>query len=123
MERMMQRLVDRLVRAGMPLFGARWLEVPGRRSGQMRGVVVNPLDHDGRTYLYAPRGTTHWVRNLRAAGTGTLGGRPFSSVELDGGSRPDIQAAYLRRWGWQVRSLVGPDPDPAEHPVFEVTYS
>ena len=113
-------IVGRLVRAGVPLFGARWLEVPGRRSGVPRGVVVNPLVLDGRTYLYSPRGTTQWVRNLRASGTATLAGRPVRAVRVDEAARAGIQAAYLRRWGWQVRTIVGPNPDPADHPVFEL---
>ena len=36
---------------------------------------VNLLDHDGQRYLVAPRGTTQWVRNLRAAGQRRAAGR------------------------------------------------
>lgn len=116
----MNELIARLVRLGIPVFGAQYLEVPGRRTGIPRGVVVNPLVLDGRTYLYAPRGRTQWVRNLRASGRATLGGRPVLARPVDGAARPGIQAAYLRRWGWQVRGIVGPNPVPADHPVFEV---
>ena len=45
-----------------------------------------PADLDGQRYLVAPRGTTQWVRNLRAAGSGELqlGRRiePFQAAEL-----------------------------------------
>ena len=115
-----QKIIDRVVRAGVPLFGARWLEVRGRRSGVPRGVVVNVLELDGATYLYAPRGDTQWVRNLRVAREGTLSGRRVTARDIDGAARPEIQDAYLRRWGWQVKAIVGADPDPADHPVFEV---
>ena len=36
-----------LVRHGVPLMGASWLEVRGRRSGQPHGLPVNPLYWDG----------------------------------------------------------------------------
>ena len=33
---------------------------------------MNPLEIGGATYLVAPRGTTQWVRTLRAVGEGEL---------------------------------------------------
>ena len=44
------------------------LQVCGRKSGKKRSNVVTYVEHDGARYLVAPRGTTEWVRNVRAAG-------------------------------------------------------
>jgi len=44
------------------------LEVKGRRSGQVRSTAVTWVEHEGQRYLVAPRGTTEWARNVRAAG-------------------------------------------------------
>ena len=42
----------------------------GRKSGDWRTTPVNLMTVDGEQYLVAPRGTTQWVRTLRAAGGG-----------------------------------------------------
>src|SRR5688500_6047410 len=62
------RFVRRLARMGVSVAGSRELRIVGRKSGEMRSVVVNLLDLDGTKYLVSPRGHTEWVRNLRAAG-------------------------------------------------------
>jgi deazaflavin-dependent oxidoreductase (nitroreductase family) len=66
------RLVARLTKMGLSVWGSRVLLVRGRTSGEIRSNVVNVLTHDGERYLVAPRGTTQWVRNLRAAGKADL---------------------------------------------------
>ncbi|HEX4906617.1 MAG TPA: nitroreductase family deazaflavin-dependent oxidoreductase [Acidimicrobiales bacterium] len=128
------RLVRRLTRLGLSVWGSRELRVRGRRSGQVRTTVVNLLDHDGARYLVAPRGTTEWVRNLRAAGTGELrvGRRieTFTVDELDDADKPVVLRTYLRRWKWEVGQFfegVGPDASDAEllaiargYPVFRI---
>ena len=82
------------------------LEVRGRTSGELRSTVVNLLDLDGARYLVAPRGETQWVRNLRAAGGGTLrvGRRieTFTAIELADADKPPILRAYLKAWAWEV---------------------
>lgn len=114
--------------------GSRVLTVRGRKTGEERSVPVNLLTHDGRRYLVAPRGTTQWVRNLRAAGGGTLrvGRRveEFRADELPDADKPEILRAYLRRWRFEVGAFfqgVGPgssDDDlrrtAPDHPVFLV---
>ena len=98
--------VARLTRWGISLKGSRVLEVRGRTSGEIRSTVVNLLDVDGVRYLVAPRGETQWVRNLRAAGEGTLrvGRRTerFTAVELADADKPPILRAYLKAWAWEV---------------------
>jgi len=128
------RLVRRLTRMGMSVRGSRELRVQGRTSGEWRSVPVNLLTIDGVDYLVAPRGTTQWVRNLRAAGTGELrvGRRvnTFRAVELADADKPELLREYLRRWKAEVGVFfdgVGPDA-PVEklaeiapgYPVFRV---
>src|SRR5262245_21944059 len=101
------RLLRWLTRHGVAVAGSRELRVVGRRSGQVRTTVVNLLDVDGARYLVAPRGTTEWVRNVRAAaGTAELrvGRRvePILAVELDDEQKPSVLRAYVDRWGWEV---------------------
>jgi deazaflavin-dependent oxidoreductase (nitroreductase family) len=128
-------LVRRLTGWGISLYGSRILAVRGRTSGQVRTVVVNPLQHAGARYLVAPRGTTQWVRNLRASGTAELRlGRRHDTVratELADADKIEILRAYLRHWRWEVGQFfegVGPDASEAElariapdYPVFRLT--
>ncbi|MCU1387628.1 MAG: hypothetical protein JWL72_966 [Ilumatobacteraceae bacterium] len=100
------RTIRRLTRLGISVRGSRELRVQGRTSGIWRSVPVNPLTIDGERYLVAPRGTTQWVRNLRAAGGGELhvGRRieAFTMVELEDAAKPTILREYLRRWKAEV---------------------
>lgn len=66
-------VIRRLAEAGVSVAGTSALRVRGRRTGKLRGVVVNVLTVDGRRYLISPRGNTEWVRNARAAGVVQLG--------------------------------------------------
>lgn len=101
------RIVARLTKMGLSVWGSRELRVRGRTSGAWRTTPVNLLTHEGRTYLVAPRGTTQWVRNLRAAdGHGELRlGRntdPFVATELADADKVDVLRAYLKRWKFEV---------------------
>jgi deazaflavin-dependent oxidoreductase (nitroreductase family) len=123
-----------LTRAGLSIKGSRELRVRGRKSGEWRKVPVNLLNVDGDEYLVAPRGTTQWVRNLRAAGTGELrvGRRVevFTARELADADKPALLREYLRRWKAEVGVFfdgVGPDATDAElaaiapgYPVFKI---
>ena len=101
------------------------LHVRGRNTGQRRSVPVNVLKLDGERYLVSPRGGADWVRNLRAVDGGELEygrrrAQPFTAVELPDEEKPRVIAAYLDRWGNQVRSQFEALPDPADHPVFRI---
>jgi deazaflavin-dependent oxidoreductase (nitroreductase family) len=110
----------------MTLGVAPTLAVPGRRSGEWRTVPVNVLERDGQRYLVAPRGDTHWARNLRAAGHGELrtrrGAEASTAVELSDSEKAPIIEAYVARWGSQVKSQFKQLPDPAQHPVFRLDH-
>jgi deazaflavin-dependent oxidoreductase (nitroreductase family) len=128
------RLVAALTKLGVSVWGSRILAVRGRKSGEWRTTPVNLLTHADRRYLVAPRGTTQWVRNLRAAGTGELRvGRhvePFEAIEIADADKPDILREYLRRWRAEVGVFFGgvdanaPEEEllriAPDHPVFEV---
>jgi hypothetical protein len=107
------------------------LTVRGRASGRKYTMPVWPLEYQGRLYLVAPRGNTHWARNLRAVGEGTLrfhGRRiPFKATEIPAVQRAPIVAAYVERNGKRYGGFVAKEfewmPDPADHPVFLVIES
>ncbi|GAA3960105.1 nitroreductase family deazaflavin-dependent oxidoreductase [Actinomadura viridis] len=100
------RVAAFLTRHGISLLGTRILAVRGHKSGEWRTNPVNLLTHEGERYLLAPRGHTHWVRNIRAAGGGELRlGRstePFTAVELPDEEKVPLLRAYFERWGWEV---------------------
>jgi len=99
--------VARLTKLGISVWGSRVLFVRGRTSGEWRSTPVNLLTFEGERYLVAPRGTTQWVRNIRAAdGAGELhlGRRvePFTAIELADDDKPPVLRAYLKRWKMEV---------------------
>jgi deazaflavin-dependent oxidoreductase (nitroreductase family) len=100
------KVVAKLTELGVSVWGSRVLTVVGRKSGEPRSTPVNLLTVDGVRYLVAPRGETQWVRNLRAAGQGTLrvGRRveTFTFRELAHDEKPGILRAYLKRWKFEV---------------------
>ena len=123
-----------LTRVGLSVYGSRILVVRGRTTGQPRSVPVNVLTYEGNRYLVAPRGTTQWVRNLRAASEGELrlGRRTehFHANELPDDDKLEVLRFYLKRWAWEVGAFfdgvsakssddelrrIAPD-----HPVFEI---
>ena len=130
------RIVARLTKMGVSVWGSRELRVRGRKTGDWRTTPVNLLTHEGQTYLVAPRGTTQWVRNLRAAdGHGELRlGRntdAFVATEVADADKVDILRAYLKRWKMEVGVFfdgTSADSTDAEiaaiapkHPVFLIT--
>jgi deazaflavin-dependent oxidoreductase (nitroreductase family) len=74
------------------------LTVVGRRSGTPRRTPLTVLELDGERYLLGGYPAADWIRNVRAAGRGTLttGGREerVRLVELDpAGAVPVLRAA------------------------------
>jgi deazaflavin-dependent oxidoreductase (nitroreductase family) len=128
------RAVAALTRLGISVAGSRVLEVRGRTSGELRRTPVNLLTFEGERYLVAPRGNTHWVKNLRASHEGRLlvGRRSeaFTATEVSDDEKPALLRAYLKRWKWEVGAFfggVGADSPEAElrrigpdHPAFRV---
>jgi deazaflavin-dependent oxidoreductase (nitroreductase family) len=104
------------------------LTVQGRTSGRRYTMPVLLLDYEGKTYLVAPRGNTHWARNLRSAGECELRARGrrghFKATEIPVGERGPLVAAYVQKYGSKYGGFVAKEfaalPDPADHPVFLV---
>ena len=102
------------------------LTVQGRTSGRRYTMPVLPLDYEGKRYLVAPRGDTHWARNLRAVGKCEIraGGRreDFAATEIPVAQRGPLVVAYVQKYGSKYGGFVAKEfaalPDPADHPVF-----
>lgn len=127
-------MLNLLVKAGLKPGGAGTLTVRGRKTGKAISTPVNPLQYEGTTYLVAPRGDTHWARNLRVAGSGALRvGRStsrFEAEEVPPPERAPILRAYLDRWGRVTKSQFEVRGDETveelqaiaeRHPVFRIT--
>ena len=101
------------------------LFVRGRTSGKRHAVPMDPpFEWQGRRYLVAPLGDTHWARNLRAAGEGELRIHRrlerFRAVELHGVERDAVVTAYANTITCGCREYIRQLPDPADHPVFRI---
>ena len=135
-------LTRRLLSAGLPMGPNTLLTVRGRTSGVPRSAPVAILNVDGRRYVIGAYGDVQWVRNLRAAGEGTIRehGREVAVTarELEGAEAVEFFGVTLRgfvaRLPWFGRAfarflfgLVGrevlDDPERAARtrPVFELT--
>ncbi|MFF7178667.1 nitroreductase family deazaflavin-dependent oxidoreductase [Streptomyces sp. NPDC008121] len=128
-------VVGWLARHGVSLLGSAELSVPGRKSGRMQRIPVNPHRFGGERYLVSARGHSQWVRNMRAAGGGELRVgrkvRTFTATEVADHEKLPILRTYLERWGWEVgqyfqgvtaassdAEILAAAPD---HPVFRIT--
>lgn len=124
-----------LLAAGVPMGPEVLLTVPGRKSGLPRSVPVAVAEVAGRWWLIGPFGESDWVRNLRAAGRGTLtSGRrkeEITATELGRAEKVEffrgILAPYVRSRPlvrWIVRNIDHIPDDPVEAAkrefVFEV---
>ncbi len=121
-------------RLGVSLKGARLLSVQGRKTGAWHSTPVNPLTFSGQRYLVAPRGETHWVRNIRVSLEARLTlGNTIEAVrveEIADSEKPPILRAYLKEWAWEVNQFfggVGPNASDealariaSNHPVFRI---
>lgn len=135
------RLIRLTLRSGFRMGPMMMLTVRGRTSGIERTNPVDVFERDGRRWLVATHdASANWVRNLRAAGAGSLArGRrhyPFTAAEL-----PQDQAGVILRdilgprlakpvGGFVLRQTLGVAPGAeaadffraaADHPVFEIT--
>lgn len=135
--RLFDPLTQRLLRAGMPLGPNILLTVRGRRSGEPRTVGVALTTIDDRRWVVGGYGEVNWVRNLRAAGEGSIRvngrdeqvrARAYTPAEALAFYR-DILGPWVRRSSLPRRIVsriilgdVLGDPVAAarDHPVFEL---
>jgi deazaflavin-dependent oxidoreductase (nitroreductase family) len=65
-------IVELLLKLGVRIGPNVLLTVTGRKTGEPRTVPVALVETNGRRWLVGSFGEVNWVRNLRAAGEGTL---------------------------------------------------
>ena len=125
-------MVTLLLRCGVKLGAMTLLTVPGRKSGLPRTTPVASGESGGRRWVISPYGQVDWVRNLRAAGRGTLT-RGRRSEELAAIELPPSEAAPILKESLAgapefIRQYFDVTPDSpiedyereiARHPVFE----
>lgn len=125
--RIMNAVLGGIIKFGFSPQGGQLLTVRGRKSGKPMTTPVNPMTFEGAEYLVAPRGDTHWTRNLRIAKTGELRkGRTKRTVkvaaELADTEKPPLLLAYLERWGGVTKSHFGITwPNPSKDEVARVS--
>lgn len=125
-----------LIALGVPMGPDVLLTVRGRRSGLPRTTPVTIGEYGGRRGIISPFGESNWVRNLRAAGGGTIRfGRRREEIRVVELSREEAVrflrevvapiAASSKLGDWFVRKVDRVDIDHPEEavtgmPVFEV---
>ncbi len=132
--KLMNGFIGRLASMGLIPGDTAMLQVKGRRSGETRSTAVTWVEHEGQRYLVAPRGTTEWVRNVRAAGgQAAIRRRKSEDVrleELPPEQKAPIIKAYLKKTAMVTKREFGIEPEaPIEefekiaerHPVFRIT--
>ena len=132
-------LVRRLLRVGVPMGPNVLLTIRGRRSGRPRTVPVALMESQGRRYVFATFGEVDWVRNLREAGTAVLRRGRHEDAVVAVELTPEeaalvmsdalapfldspVAASLLGRW-YQLSADSSPADYLAEarrHPVFEL---
>jgi len=130
------RIAKPLLAARVPMLFNRLVTIRGRTTGIPRTTPLTVIEIGGRRWVWSPWGEVNWVRNLRAAGAGTVNvkGRneEVRATELDDQQRVaffrDVMGPFARRVRpgvWLVRVVDGVDLDnPVEaangRPVFEL---
>lgn len=133
--RLFNPIAKLLLAVGVPMGPDVLLTVRGRKTGLPRSTPVAVAEIAGRWWLIAPFGEVDWVRNLRAAGRGTLTDRrvkhEITATELGMAEKvrffreildPYLRANLVARWFVRRLDRIPEDPiDAAEAEiVFEV---
>jgi deazaflavin-dependent oxidoreductase (nitroreductase family) len=125
-EKFLNRAMGFLVGFGLAPSHMRLLEVRGRKSGKLYTTPVDLLELDGKRYLVAPRGRTHWVRNAEAAEEIVLKRdrtrQRFRLRAIPDSEKPPILKAYLDTFKAEVQryfSVAAGSPPEAFAPVAQ----
>jgi deazaflavin-dependent oxidoreductase (nitroreductase family) len=125
----MVRLNVAFLRRGLSVGSQHLLSVRGRKSGVMRTTPVSLVTLEGHRYIVAAFAQADWVKNVRAAGTGSLSrGRSQEAVglvELPESERGPVLRAFLAQVRGGVRFFDSADPEAVvasatRYPVFRV---
>jgi deazaflavin-dependent oxidoreductase (nitroreductase family) len=133
LERLFNRAFGVLVGLGLAPADYYLLEVRGRNTGRARSTPVNVIRFGDRRFLVAPRGRTHWVRNVEVAGEVVLkrerSRQRFRTRAVPSDEKPEILRGYLDRFRTTVQRYfpvrAGSDaaafaPIVGRYPVFEL---
>ena len=125
----MIRMNVAILRRGLKVGSQYLLTVPGRKSGAPRSTPISVVMVDGERYIVAAFSMADWVRNVRAAGGGSLSrGKRTEAVKLIEVPEPErdpILRAFLQQVPGGVRFFESPDADAvvaaaSRYPVFRV---
>lgn len=125
----MVRLNVAFLRRGLAVGSQHLLSVRGRKSGIVRTTPVSLVTLDGTRYVVAAFAEADWVKNVRAAGAGSLSrGRNQEAVglvELPDRERGPVLRAFLTQVRGGVRFFDSADPEAivasaGRYPVFRV---
>ncbi len=119
-----------MLRRGLKIGSQHLLTVPGRRSGRPRSTPISLAVVEGERFIVAAFADAEWVRNVRAAGAGTLtrgsSVEPVILTEVPAPRRGPILRAFLGQVRGGVRFFGPQTPDQIvagaeRYPVFSVT--
>jgi deazaflavin-dependent oxidoreductase (nitroreductase family) len=125
----MVRLNVAFLRRGLSVGSQHLLSVRGRKSGVERVTPVSLVTVEGNRYIVAAFAQADWVKNVRAAGAGSLSrGRNREAVgliELPERERGPVLRAFLTQVRGGVRFFDSADPEvlvasAGRYPVFRV---
>src|ERR1700687_5801170 len=132
-EKIFNRLFGFLVGLGLGFSYNYLLEVRGRKTGKIYSTPIDLLEMNGKKYLVAPRGRTHWVRNAEVAGEVTLkkGSKrqKFRLRTIPAADKPRSLKAYLDTFKREVQRCfpipAGAPPESfaavsRDYPAFEL---
>jgi hypothetical protein len=101
------------------------LTVTRRGSAEFQHIPVVSVEVGGTRYLVSTRGESQWVKNVRVNPTVTLtdksGAVTYVAHETPDSQRQPILVAYRQKAGRAVSGYFRKLPDPADHPVFQLT--
>lgn len=127
--RWMVRMNVAVLGRGLKVGSQYLLTVPGRKSGAPRSTPISVVRLDGERYIVSAFSEADWVKNVRAAGEGSLiRGRQIEAVklvELLEPEREPVLRAFLQQVPGGVRFFESPEPDvvvasASRYPVFRV---
>jgi len=96
--RLVNKIMQTLVRWGIGPKQTCIITVPGRNSGKLYSTPVSLVEENGNRWLVAPYGEVSWVKNARVAGRVTLTrGRNSETVSITEVS-PEEGAPVLRQY-------------------------
>jgi deazaflavin-dependent oxidoreductase (nitroreductase family) len=125
----MVRMNVAVLRRGLTIGSQYLLTVRGRRSGIPRSTPISVVTLDAERYIVAAFSEADWVKNVRAAGQGSLTRGKHTEavdfVELPDRERESVLRAFLQQVPGGVRFFESSEPEAvvasaSRYPVFRV---